>query len=177
MNTLDFILVGIVVLGGWNGYRTGLFRQITRLFGAVIAYFLSMWLKPYVAPAIRGLHIIPKQQSGLFGVVLGDFSDAAAFAVVFAVTFVLLRYTAGLVDALFSLPVLSTVNRLAGLAVGLILAVVFVYVATLIAQYVTNPWLQKELKTSTIVSWLNANQVNVNPQGGLTITHRKAHHS
>jgi len=149
-------MIGVVVLGGWNGYRTGLVRQITRLFGAVIAYFLSMWLRPYVAPVIRNLHFVPKQQ-GVVGMFLGDMSDAIAFGLVFIVTFLLLRYAAGLLDALFSLPVLSFFNRLTGLAAGVIFSVLFLYIVTLIMHYMGNPSVQHQLSHSVFVQWLDAN--------------------
>lgn len=159
MNVVDLIIILIIALGGLNGYRTGLVRQITRLFGAVIAYFISLWLRPYVAPAIepfvRHIHWLPSQASP-FHYLLGDLSGAIAFAAVFIIAFLLLRFGAGLVDALFSLPVLSTFNRLAGLVAGLVLSLVFVYVATLIVHYVNAPRLQAELNRSVIVQWLDA---------------------
>ncbi|MCL6446306.1 MAG: CvpA family protein [Alicyclobacillus sp.] len=154
MDLLDYIIIAVVALGGWNGYRTGLFRQITRLFGAVIAYFVSLWLKPYIAPIIQGMHIVP-QQPGPLGAMLGSLSGAIAFAVVFVVSFLLLRYAAGLLDALFSLPVISTVNRLAGLVAGLILALLFVYVVTLILHYIKDPQLHRQLHNSSIVRYLD----------------------
>ncbi len=153
--------MAVVALGGWNGYRQGLFKQITRLFGVVISYAISMWLRPYVSPVIANLHILPKQ-TGLLGSILGNLTDAVSFALVFVVTLVLLRYVVSLVDTLFSLPLLSTVNRLAGLIVGLVLAVVFVYVATLILHYIQDPPLQKQLKHSEIVRYLDSNQASWN---------------
>jgi uncharacterized membrane protein required for colicin V production len=161
LDLLDLIFVGIIVLGGWNGYRTGLIRQIMRLFGAVIAYFLSLWLKPYVAPAVATFlqrHQTAVHTPAVLGLFLGDLSGAIAFGLVFVVTFLLLRYAIGLVDALFQLPILSTVNRLAGLVVGLILAIVFVFVATLVAGYVNNDWLQTQLHHSSFVHWLSVQQ-------------------
>lgn len=160
----------MVVLGGWNGYRQGLFKQITRLFGIVISYFLSMWLRPYVSPVIQQLHLIPKQ-SGVIGAMLGNFTDAVSFALVFVVTFLLLRYVVGLVDTLFSLPLLSTVNRLAGLIVGLILGIVFVYVATLIMQYIKDPVLTKQVNHSVIVHYLDSGHASWNRWS--TPTHKK----
>lgn len=153
--------MAIVALGGWNGYRQGLFKQITRLFGVVISYALSMWLRPYVSPLISQLHIVPKQ-SGVIGSMLGNFTDAVSFALVFVVTWLLLRYMVGLIDTLFSLPLLSTLNRLAGLIVGLVLAIVFVYVATLILHYVKDPPLTKQLQHSVIVKYLDSNQTSWN---------------
>lgn len=153
-------MVCIVVLGGWNGYRTGIIRQITRLFGAIIAYFLSYWLRPYVAPVILNLHIFSKQQ-GIVNVVLGDMSNAIAFGLVFVVTFLLLRYAAGLLDALFSLPGLSFFNRLCGLVAGIVLTIVFLYVLSLIGQYVNQPSLQYQLHHSVLVQWLQVKGVQI----------------
>ncbi len=161
MDLLDLIIVGIIALGGLNGYRTGLFRQITRLFGAVIAYFLSLWLKPFVAPVVASFlsgHSWKAKPPGVIGLFLGDLSGAIAFGLVFVVSFLLIRYGLVLIDALFQLPVLSLVNRLAGLVVGLVLATLFVYVGSLVLSYVNNDRVQSELADSAIVQWMHAQQ-------------------
>jgi uncharacterized membrane protein required for colicin V production len=161
LDLLDLIIVGIIALGGWNGYRTGLFRQVTRLFGAVIAYFLSLWLKPFVAPVVASFlsgHTVKAKPPGVIGLFLGDLSGAIAFGLVFVVSFVLIRYALVLIDALFQLPVLSLVNRLAGLVVGLVLATLFVYVGSLVLSYVNNDRVQTELADSAIVQWMHAQQ-------------------
>lgn len=156
---MDLIIVVIVVLGGWNGYRLGLFRQITRLFGAIIAYGLALWLRPYLTPlvnqVIQGAKWAPPQ-TGVLSLFLGNLSGALSFTIIFLVVFVIFRYAAGLLDVLFSLPILSTVNRFTGMIAGLILAIVLVYVASLVAHYINNNRLQAELRTSIIVQWLDA---------------------
>ncbi|GGJ06296.1 hypothetical protein GCM10010885_14300 [Alicyclobacillus cellulosilyticus] len=155
VSTADLVIAAIILLGGLNGYRTGFIRQVTRLFGAVIAYGLSLYLRPYVAPVIRGMHLFPQwPASGLASQLLGDLSDAMAFAAVFVVTFFLLRYAVGLIETLFSLPVISWLNRMAGLAVGLVFALLFVYVGALIAQYIADPPLQHALHQSVILHGL-----------------------
>ncbi|WP_198850246.1 CvpA family protein [Alicyclobacillus sp. SO9] len=160
MDLLDLIIVIIVALGGWNGYRIGLIRQITRLFGAVLAYFLARWLQPYIAPAIKTMHLFPKQNNAFLNQFLGSFDNAAAFAVVFVISFILLRYGVGLIDTLFQLPVLSTVNRLAGLVAGLIFAIVFVYVGALLASYIQQPSVQYQVHNSAVIQWLKGKTVN-----------------
>lgn len=165
MDALDWILLAVVALGAWNGYRTGFVRQITRLFGAVIAYAVSLWLRPHLSPIIEKMHILPEHSQGMVGTVLGNFSGAVAFTLVFIVTFFLLRYAAGLIDALFSLPVLSSFNRLVGLVAGVLLAIIFVYVGTAILHYINDPKLQVQLAHSVIVQWLNGQQFH-------TIVHR-----
>lgn len=158
----DFIFLGIVLLGAINGYRLGFVRQVTRLFGAVIAYFVSYWLRPYVAPVIRSVHPFSQQSApGTMATVLfGDLSGAIAFGLVFLVTFLLLRYAAGLIDALFSLPVLSFVNRFVGLMTGVALSMIFVYIVILILHYVHQPWVQHEMSHSTLVQWLSGSKWN-----------------
>jgi uncharacterized membrane protein required for colicin V production len=95
-------------------------------------------------------------QTGIFTLFLGNLSGAVAFAAVFIVTFILLRYAVGLVDALFSLPGLSAINRLSGLVAGIVFALLFVYVGTLIAHYINNDRVQAQMNNSIIVQWLDA---------------------
>ncbi|EPZ42114.1 CvpA family protein [Alicyclobacillus acidoterrestris] len=159
-DVLDFIFFGVIALGGVNGYRLGVVRQVTRLFGAVIAYFVSYWLRPYVAPVIQNMHVFsnaakPSAASFLFG----NLSGAIAFGLVFLVTFLLLRYAAGLLDALFSLPVLSFVNRMVGLVAGVALAILFVFVVAMILHYVNTPVIQQQLNHSSVAQWLDGKQV------------------
>ncbi|GMA56308.1 hypothetical protein GCM10025858_08110 [Alicyclobacillus sacchari] len=66
----------------------------------------------------------------------------------------------GLLDALFSLPVLSFVNRLAGMIAGVALAIIFVYVIGLILHYVNTPSIQHQVNHSAIVHWLNSPSLN-----------------
>lgn len=157
---LDLIFVAVFFLGGLNGYRLGFIRQVTRLFGAVIAYFVSYWLRPYVAPVIRQLHLPAQPQTGMASLLVGDLSGAIAFGLVFLLTFLLLRYAAGLLDALFSLPVLSFVNRVVGLVGGVALSVVFVYIACLILHYVNAPSIQHQVAHSSIFHWLTGGHVS-----------------
>ncbi|EJY56295.1 Colicin V production protein [Alicyclobacillus hesperidum URH17-3-68] len=161
-DVLDLIFAAIIVLGAINGYRLGLIRQVTRLFGAIIAYFVSYWLRPYVAPVIAHLHIGTQVQEkgGIASLLFSNLSGAIAFGLVFILTFLLLRYAAGLLDALFSLPVLSFVNRLAGLIAGVALAIIFVYVIGLILHYVNTPSIQHQVNHSAIVHWLNSPSFN-----------------
>lgn len=160
-DVLDIIFAVIVILGGMNGYRIGFVRQVTRLFGAVIAYFVSYWLRPYVAPVIKGLHIGGQlKTNGVASLVLGNLSGAIAFGLVFLVTFLLLRYAAGLLDALFSLPVLSFINRFVGLLAGVLLSAVFIYVIALILHYVNTPVIQHQVAHSAISHWLTGQQFN-----------------
>ncbi|SIT07366.1 CvpA family protein [Alicyclobacillus vulcanalis] len=155
-DALDLALAAILLLGALNGYRLGFVRQVMRLFGGIIAYLVSYWARPYVAPAIAHLGIPAGHvQSPFASFVFGNLSGAISFALVFLVVFVMLRYAAGLVDALFSLPVLSGLNRLAGLFAGFLLAGVFVYVIALVLPYVKSPAVERQVARSAICRTLD----------------------
>ncbi|MCL6636789.1 MAG: CvpA family protein [Alicyclobacillus sp.] len=169
MNVLDLVMIAVVALGAWNGYRSGLFRQVTRLFGAVLAYFAGLWLRPYLAPVVAAW--LPQAKPAAVGApatvmpwLLGDLANALSFLAVFALSFFVLRYCASLLDTLFSLPGLSLLNRAAGLCVGAALAVVLVYVGTLAAHYVQNPRVQNALSQSLLVQWLDERPVGLPQQ-------------
>ncbi|MCL6517805.1 CvpA family protein [Alicyclobacillus sp.] len=159
MNVLDLVIVAVVALGGWNGYRIGLIRQVTRLCGGIAAYLLAWWMRPWLQPAVAswiGHAQAPMVRPGVATWLMGDLSGALSFAAVFLLSWVILRYAAGLVDAIFHLPVLSLVNRLAGLAAGIVLAMLFVYVGVLVLEHVHNDRLQAQLADSTLVSWMES---------------------
>lgn len=157
---LDIAIIVVIILGGWNGYRLGVIRQITRLFGTVISYFASIWLRPYVTPVIQNLHLFSNTKdlhtSPLVGQLFGNLSGAISFGIIFVITFLILRYAVSLLDALFSLPVLSTINRFVGFIAGIAMAIIFVYVACAILRYINDPQIQQMLHHSKIATWLLA---------------------
>ncbi|WP_062308456.1 CvpA family protein [Alicyclobacillus sendaiensis] len=160
-DALDLALAAVLLLGAVNGYRLGLVRQVMRLAGGVIAYLVSYWARPYVAPAIAHLGLPSwAPSSPLASFVLGNLSGAISFAAVFLVVFLMVRYAAGLVDALFSLPVLSSLNRLAGLLAGLLLSAVFVYVIALVLPYVRTPAVETQVERSAICRALDSRAVD-----------------
>lgn len=160
MDLLDVVIILLVILGGWNGYRAGVFKQLTRLFGVVIAYALARFLRPYLAPAFARMHLFPTPH-GALSLLLGNVDSAISFGLVFLVAFIVLRYGAGLLDTLFRLPGLSILNRLAGFIVGIIIMVVFIYVGSLLAHYIPNTAVQHQLKHSVMVQWMQTQQVGL----------------
>jgi uncharacterized membrane protein required for colicin V production len=153
MDLLDLVMVMVVILAGVHGYRTGLIRQVVRLFGTVIAYAAALWLRPVVAPWLEHANLIPSLPAPVH-LLVGDPAGALSFVLVFAVAFALLRFAAGLVEMLFSLPLLSTANRIAGMAVSLVLAVVVLYVVVIAGHLIPNERFQRQLAHSVIANWL-----------------------
>jgi uncharacterized membrane protein required for colicin V production len=156
--TLDLILVVIFLLGALNGYRTGFVRQVMRLFGGVIAYLASYWLRPYMIPVVKpfvqNLNIVPKNAGLLEQTALGGLSGAVAFGIVFVVTFLLFRYAASLVDAIFRLPILSFLNRFCGFIAGILLAFIFSDVALYILGEIHISTITYQLSHSIVAGWI-----------------------
>ncbi|WP_169794715.1 CvpA family protein [Alicyclobacillus kakegawensis] len=153
MDLFDLIVTVIVVVGAIRGYRQGLFRTVMRLAGVVAAYAGAMWARPYLAQLIGPLRGASNPVGPGLGQWLGDVNGAIAFFLAFVVILLVIRVLIGAMDTLFRLPVLSTLNRLAGLLAGAVLALAVVYVLTLVLHYVQNPRLQQELNHSAIASW------------------------
>jgi uncharacterized membrane protein required for colicin V production len=156
--TLDLILVIIILLGALNGYRTGFIRQVLRLFGGVIAYFVSWWLRPYliplVSPFVQKWGILPKNGTVLAQTTYGGLSGAIAFGLVFIVSFLMFRYAAALIDAVFRLPILSFINRVCGLAAGILLSLIFVDVALYVLSEIHTNTLTYQMQHSMLAGWL-----------------------
>jgi uncharacterized membrane protein required for colicin V production len=168
LDLFDLIVLVVVLLGAWRGYQQGLFREVMRLFGVVLAYAVALWLEPYLAPVVASTHWFPTPQHAVLGHFLGDLHGAIAFVLTFVVVYIVLRYLIGVIDAVFRLPVLSTINRLAGMVAGILLALVVMYVLTLVLHYVDNPRIQQELTHSAIANWFEARHFatpNQNPVG------------
>ncbi|RIV28654.1 CvpA family protein [Alicyclobacillaceae bacterium I2511] len=164
LNLLDWIIVVIVALGAHDGFQSGLIRQVVRLFGALVAYVLALWARPYgtpqVAKVLQLFHLNPhgyvhSSQLQWVSALFGNLSGAISFAIVFTVVFLFIRYMGGFLESLFRLPVLSLVNRLAGFVMGALLTIGLVYVATLLIPYLPSPWLQHQLNQSVVVGWMD----------------------
>lgn len=142
----DYIILAVLVFSAFDGYRTGFAAQLVRLFGTVIAYVAAWQLHGLLTPAIEGFvhrtllngaHSV--QNAPLLRLFGGasTVSDATAaisgvisFAIVFYVSLILIRYVGHLLNAVMSLPVLSLINRMAGLTAGVVVA--FLLIAVLI---------------------------------------------
>ncbi len=158
MVTLDLILIILVLLGAVNGYRVGFVRQVLRLFGGVIAYFASLWLRPYLMPVVTHTlqvwHLTPGATNPLEQSAFSSISGAISFGVVFIVSFLLLRYAASLIDAVFHLPILSFINRFCGLLAGILLALVFSDVVLYILSQIHTNEITYQLQHSFLARWM-----------------------
>ena len=138
MNTLDIIIIVLLVWGGIAGFRKGFFLEAAALIGLVLGIYLAV-----IAADIAG-----KVFSGLV-----DWNPLPirilTFIVVFGLIVVILKLIGKLITEFFKAIMLNFINRLLGLVLGVakfafLISVVFLFVAILNEQYSLMPehWLE-----------------------------------
>ncbi len=134
MNGLDIILVMLIAISMFVGYKRGLIRQITSLVGWLLAVFVAYQFSGSFAgfletqfplsDAVTGgflNHFIPIRQ-GIYTLI--------AFLFLFFGVKIGFVFISKLINPFLQFSVISTVNRIGGLAFGLtkILLVIFILV-------------------------------------------------
>lgn len=166
MDIADYVILLVLLFSAWDGYRTGIIAQMVRLLGTVIAYVAAWqfhaWLVPIVTPWIKGYVIhgaVSLRNIPLVGTLTGTnnvqsavtaIAGAISFGIVFYVSLLLIRYLGHLLNALFSLPVLSLVNRMVGLIAGASVAFVLIAVLLSVATYIPSVPVKQEIRHSAL---------------------------
>lgn len=140
MNWFDFVLLGIMVIYTVSGFRQGLVKQLFNLFGFVIVLVLALvgskYLSGYIAAYLKPELLVPYQEViRLLGAetameqVLALVAGVLAFIILFVVLLLLFRLLSGGLKWVNKIPVLGFFNRLGGAVLGLLIGVVFAYIA------------------------------------------------
>lgn len=53
MNIIDFILIFIILLSIWNGFKSGFITGVTELFGWIVTIYLALLLYPFISSFIE----------------------------------------------------------------------------------------------------------------------------
>lgn len=163
MDVVDYVILIILLFSLWDGYRTGFVKQLVRLFGTVVAYvaawqfhgLLTPWLdhvllttlfKHAGASVSKTVQAIPAPLFGLLGtsssssllpipLLVKTIASALSFGIVFYVSLIVIRFLGHLLNSVFSLPILSFVNRVAGLAAGGVVGYLLIAVALSVVSF------------------------------------------
>ena len=140
MNTLDIILLVILLLGGLNGLRQGFIKAFANFVGWILALIVGAKYAVLLAPAMSSLSQDPVVQK------------IAAFAFIVLVIVVCVWLVSALLSGLLKSLKLGPINRLAGGAFGTLKGLLIV----LIAIQAVGPWVNSSphWKQSKIVQIL-----------------------
>lgn len=154
----DLTIGCFLLLAGFNGWRTGLVRQIVTVVALFLSYFLAKtftwFLEPYVAkyvsvPTLSSDHLLSlllnqetnsKLQTGL------------SFVLLFVFFYVAIKFVGRTLDALAKMPGLSGVNRLSGLVLGTVLGFFIAAIACNVLFLIPNDPLHAALSGSKLGS-------------------------
>lgn len=164
--TITDILLLLLLLGfTWNGYATGFVMQVVRFVGVFVAYWAAKTYSPEVTPWLKQVleqaHVPSPNEGGLMQIgssiannAFSSWYGVLAFALVFFVVLIVTRIIGRMLDIVVSLPGLSLLNRVAGLAVGLIIGVLVLVVLVHLLAYFPNQTVQDALQGSRVADIL-----------------------
>lgn len=109
VNYLDIILIILLGLGLIRGFSNGFIKEITSLVALLLGIFGAIKFSDYTS----SLLIEHFNMSGKYLPVL-------SFAITFLVIIIAIHFLGDILDKFFKLPVLSLVNKIAGMVFGLL---------------------------------------------------------
>lgn len=130
---MDAVIVLFFILLLYSGYKQGFLLKLVNIIGFVVVGILSWWLS---GPLSKIIGLYPQDSIPLHGTILESFlyENLNRF-VVFVVLFVLLNIVIllmkPLLKAISSIPVISTVNKVCGMLLGGVQAILLMALAAL----------------------------------------------
>jgi membrane protein required for colicin V production len=119
MNTLDFVLIGIIVLCVVIGYLRGIIAMIGSFVAMYVAFFGASYVQQLLADAIK--NNIPENSQGTVNMIL--------FFIVLAVIWFGVNMVVKAIDLATSVPIVGGLKHMLGALLGLVQGVVIVGVA------------------------------------------------
>lgn len=158
MNWLDYVLIFILVLNFYNGFRYGFVRQVVGITSLFIALYLALFwssdIKLYLEEYLKLDEVISvivkngETSLWLTGVLL----NAIAFFLVFLLVLFILSFFSGKLRLLNRIPILGPLNILLGGLLGAFKGVIIVFlIVALISLIPTEYWINT-LDASVIVA-------------------------
>lgn len=148
-----------------NGLRRGFVLQAFQVFGSILALLVAFRFSPDLAGSLREWLPLPALQTDTspswLSLLPFDFFlyRIAAFVLLFFVTKLAVRFFARLLNRVFRLPVLNTVNRVAGLILALVQTSLILLIVINIIQFIPGPKMQSLIQES----WIASGVLNMTP--------------
>lgn len=141
ITVLDIVLSAILLYFIIAGYRKGLIKQISLIFGLLVAVFIALEYYPLLEEMLKP-HLdvsTPVLQFISFGIIL-------------IMVNVLIQMLAGALKNLMEIIFLDPVDRLAGAALGFIKGGILIYLFIVLLNNIPHEVLEKSLESSVLAS-------------------------
>lgn len=154
MTWVDLVLLLFIVFALWKGWRDGLVRQVVSVVGVVLAYVVSRMFYLALTPWVtRFLKLPVDSHNPLRTFLHGDLQIAIAFALLFGLTYAAVKLLGLILDSVAKLPGLSVLNRVSGLVLGGVVAVLVAALVVNLLHLVPNTALQHALRGSAVAQF------------------------
>jgi uncharacterized membrane protein required for colicin V production len=164
MHVLDGVILLLLVGGLLRGYRRGLILQAASLAGLVLAWVVAFYFTDEVTPVLQKNVPLPESVTGdgLMRLLPLDRAlySVMAFLILFFGTKLVISILSRVLNQLAQLPVLSVLNRIGGLILGVLQAVLLVWIMVNLLNFL--PW--EKGREAVQQSGIAQNLLEVTPQ-------------
>lgn len=156
---VSLIIILILVFGFLRGLKRGFILQLMHLTGFIIAFIVAALFYRKLASHVSLWVPYPDiGDDSLWAIFLNTlpleaaFYNAIAFAIIFFATKIVLQIIASMLDTLANLPVLRSINKILGAALGFIEVYLVTFIVLFILALVPIGSLQTHIKSSFLAT-------------------------
>lgn len=160
MSMLDWSILLLLVLGMWAGLRQGLMLQLVKLVTLVASYGIALlFYKPVSQQLMVWFPLSSQTGKDMLSTIDGIFPVqqmiyySIAFALLFIVTGIVLRWFGAILNEVAKLPVLSAFNRLGGGILGLLKSGLIMLLLLVLAYALPIPGVHQSIDQSVLGSY------------------------
>ena len=158
----NYLIIGFIILFIINGFRKGFVSQIFSLLATAVAILLSWFFAPVLASLIEVYPAVwsPFANTDLADIFFVKMNELSWYAILFITVLLLLMMLKPIVKSLAELPVLNIANRMLGVVVGLIPAIM---ILALTSYFLSTPLVKngKDVVEATMFKQISNVTVNV----------------
>ncbi|KHE71740.1 CvpA family protein [Halobacillus sp. BBL2006] len=154
---IDILLLLILIIGIFTGLRRGFILQLFHLIGFIVAFAVAVMYYDDLSPKLTLWVPYPELPEGTSWAVFVDslpleqaFYNAVAFAILFFGVKIILHIIASMLDFVSELPILHSLNKILGGALGFVENFVILFVLLYIAALVPVESVQNALDGSIL---------------------------
>ncbi|WP_226036478.1 CvpA family protein [Aquibacillus saliphilus] len=158
---IDFILLGILILGVFIGIKRGFILQLFHLIGFIVAFIVSVLYYDKLSSKLDLWIPYPDLPENATWAVFLDtlplesaFYNAIAFAALFFVTKIVLQIIASMLDFVADLPILNSINGILGAILGFLETYFILFIILYILALAPVEFIQNRLGNSSVTAFM-----------------------
>jgi uncharacterized membrane protein required for colicin V production len=168
VNILDVILIVLLLISIWRGYRQGLVGQLVRVVSLALSFVVAfLYYRQVAAKLAEWVPLAKVDANSSLGQVVGFpfvqqvLYNIAAFALLSLAVGLTVRFIGGFLNGAAQLPVLSLVNQLAGGAIAFVKSGLILFLILTVATLLPIPAVQQTLNESLLASYVATHSSDV----------------